>query len=149
MPMSRLELTSRLRKLGPRQIFMLLEAAAELAVATWRVKRGGPALSRLLQAPGINAVVDEDAAHIPQQTLDQVAWAINAVGRRLPRDPSCLMRALAARAMLARRGISCSIRIGISEDSENFRAHAWVEAGTRPVVGWIAGERFAVLAQIR
>lgn len=146
--MSWIEFTGRLRKLGPRQIQLLVEAAVELAAATWRVKLGGPSLSRLLQPPGTNGSPDEDANHIPQQTLDQVAWAIHAVGRRLPRDPSCLMRALAARAMLARRGISCSIRIGISEDSENFRAHAWVEAGTRPVVGWIAGERFAVLAQI-
>jgi hypothetical protein len=44
-----------------------------------------------------------------------------------PRPVSCLPRALALRAMLSRRGLSASVRIGAGRQGETVLAHAWVE----------------------
>jgi len=137
---------ARLARLGPRRIGLLLEAAASLAVAIVQVRWGGRHLIRLLSEP---APADQAVPAAARPDLALIAWSIDAVGRRLPRDPTCLMRAVAARAMLARRGVRCCIKIGISEDSQEFRPHAWVEVGQRPLLGWLKDERFNVLAEIR
>jgi len=144
--MSLHDILARLVKLGPRRIALLAEAAASLGVAIVQVRWNGRSLSRLLQSPSAPMA---GAPALTQKQFDLIAWSINAIGVRLPRDPTCLMRALAARAMLARRGVEGCIRIGISEDSADFRAHAWVEVGQQPLMGWIRNERFTVLAQIK
>jgi len=144
--MSSTDLVGRLARLGPRRLLLLVEAAASLAVATFQVRWNGRSLSRLLESP---STPRQATPVLTQEQFDRIAWSINAIGVRLPRDPTCLMRALAGRSMLARRGVDSCIRIGISEDSSDFRAHAWVEVGQQPVLGWIRNERFTVLAQIR
>jgi hypothetical protein len=135
----------KLARLGPCRGLALLEAAIGLGVAMIQVRWNGKRLSRLLQLPLSEREETETPAERP---LELVAWAINAAGARLPFHTTCLMRALAARAMLARRGVRGRIRIGISEDSKEFRAHAWVVVGERPVVGWFRNETYNVLAQI-
>jgi hypothetical protein len=40
---------------------------------------------------------------------------------------TCLVRCIAARAMLARYGFVARIRIGVLRDSSHFPAHAWLE----------------------
>ena len=143
--MSSTDFVGRLVRLGPHRLALLAETAASLGVATFQVRWNGRSLSRLLESPSIPS---QAARGLTPQQFDRIAWSINAIGVRLPRDPTCLMRALAARSMLARRGVQGCIRIGISEDASEFRAHAWVEVGQQPVLGWIRNERFTVLAQI-
>jgi hypothetical protein len=64
-----------------------------------------------------------------------VGWAVEAAARRLP-AASCLTRALAARWLLARRGVSSSLRFGWRADPrQGFQAHAWLVAGRDVVVG--------------
>jgi hypothetical protein len=46
----------------------------------------------------------------------------------LPLDSRCLVKALVLTRMLARRGIGCSLVLGVRAEPA-FAAHAWVEVG--------------------
>ncbi len=66
-----------------------------------------------------------------------VVRAIDGVSRRLP-GMTCLTQALAARAMLTRRGIPARLRIGVRPGaslSSPLDAHAWIESDGRLLVG--------------
>lgn len=69
-----------------------------------------------------------------------IGRAVDKVGDRLPWRSSCLVRALAARALLRRRGIACVLHFGVGRDDDGFKAHAWLEAGG----GHVCGGREAV-----
>ena len=53
--------------------------------------------------------------------------------RLLPTDGRCLMRSLVLTGLLARRGISSTLIIGVRPAPE-FAAHAWVEHERRPLL---------------
>jgi hypothetical protein len=58
------------------------------------------------------------------------------VGRTLPllpTDSRCLMRSLVLVRLLARRGVACSLVLGVTT-SPKVRAHAWVEHAGKPVL---------------
>jgi len=80
----------------------------------------------------------------------RVAAAVNAVARRLPGRPTCLVEALVVEAMLRRRGGAPRLRFGVRRpDSvhKSLEAHAWVESGGRIVVGDLDGfEQYATLS---
>ena len=64
----------------------------------------------------------------------QVARAIDRASRLVPHS-SCLPRALAARRMLERRGLTSALRFGVLRTAEGLCAHAWIEVAGRTVVG--------------
>ena len=67
--------------------------------------------------------------------LQNTVWAITRAGRYLP-GATCLVRALAARELLARSGLCAELRIGVAHDERGrFEAHAWLEYGGRVVLG--------------
>jgi hypothetical protein len=51
----------------------------------------------------------------------------------LPFDSRCLVRSLVLSALLARRGISSSLIIGVRSEP-SFEAHAWVECAGTPLL---------------
>lgn len=57
----------------------------------------------------------------------------------LPTDTRCLARSLVLTGLLARRGISSQLVIGVAPGA-TFRAHAWVEHAGYPVLPSGAGE---------
>lgn len=64
-----------------------------------------------------------------------VATAIRRARHLVP-AADCLPQALAAQAMLRRRGIACTVRIGVARDvQDELEAHAWVEVAGQVVVG--------------
>ncbi|MBI4500160.1 MAG: lasso peptide biosynthesis B2 protein [Gemmatimonadetes bacterium] len=67
----------------------------------------------------------------------RIAWALGALAPRLPGKNTCLIQALAAHAMLRRRGYPSELRIGVSgkDPAGAIKAHAWVECEGRVVVG--------------
>src|SRR2546428_6387850 len=74
----------------------------------------------------------------PQTPLPaaRIAWAVERMGRVVPGARSCLVQALAAQVLLARRGCNSSVRIGVAHPSgESLHAHAWVESEGRGVLG--------------
>jgi Transglutaminase-like superfamily len=71
-----------------------------------------------------------------QVYVDRVPWAVTLVSRYLPAPTSCLTRALAAQALLSRRGYQSHLRIGVAKGEDGqLEAHAWVESKGRVVIG--------------
>lgn len=66
----------------------------------------------------------------------RVVWAINLASRYVPASKNCLNRALAAKVLLARRGLSPHLRIGVRRGQDGtLQAHAWVEAADAILIG--------------
>jgi hypothetical protein len=70
-----------------------------------------------------------------REEADWVAWAVADMGARRWIDACCLPRALAAHAMLRRRGIVSRLCLGVAREGDALAAHAWVEVGTDKIVG--------------
>ena len=81
---------------------------------------------------------------LPQSEIPrQVAWAVRAVSRCVPRA-TCLTQAMATQAILAGLGVPATLRIGVAPGEKDGRleAHAWLEHGGRIVIGWETRGRF-------
>jgi hypothetical protein len=83
------------------------------------------------QAVGVvrSAVGPEDGSEVPKE----LQWFALRLGRavernleKLPGDTRCLTRSLVLQRMLARRGMSSTLVIGV-RSAPSFGAHAWVE----------------------
>jgi hypothetical protein len=83
------------------------------------------------------------------QPVARIAWAVNAVGKRLT-GTTCLVEALAADSMLRRHGHVPTLRLGVHDDGSvqsRLDAHAWVECGGMVVTGRIDNlQNYAVLS---
>lgn len=121
----------------------LLEAAIALTVASFRVRhRPFEELAPRLGRQGRRAIVElGDAERVVVRTTEQV---IAGICRRLPAPPTCLVQAVAARSLLARRGIPATLYIGVAGSTAEGRmqAHAWLECGDRVVTGRAGFARF-------
>lgn len=72
----------------------------------------------------------------------EVVWAVMLISEQLVKV-SCLPQALTAQILLARRGISCELRIGIRKTPEgSFEGHAWIERGGQILIGGADSARF-------
>jgi hypothetical protein len=70
-----------------------------------------------------------------QASVDRVVWAVTVASRYVPKA-TCLTQALATQVLLARRGHSVHLRIGVAHiETGEFQAHAWVECHGRVVIG--------------
>jgi hypothetical protein len=97
-------------------------------------------------------------ADTPGQALARdVRWAVAVWSRALPRRPTCLMQALAARRVLAARGVTCDLYFGVqaaaaSSDAPNrptIAAHAWLRCGDFVVTGEAEAAAFQPIALYR
>ena len=67
---------------------------------------------------------------------EKISWAVETAGRIVPTGTNCLVRAIAGREMLARRGVSSQIRLGIAKNSPDILSgHAWLECGDKIITG--------------
>jgi len=122
---------SRFLQLPSRQQAMAVEALFTLVVVSialrclpyrsWRAELGTPAGS----PPAADAIA----------TAREVGRSVVAVARNLPGRPQCLAQALAARAMLKRRGIDSELNLGVNKDRAAINAHAWLAVGKQIVTG--------------
>jgi hypothetical protein len=123
----------RLRTLSAADRRLLAEAGLLLVlsrIGLWLLPY--PTLRRALDR------VSPSGPEAPREAADRVAWAVNAVARRLP-GMTCLVQSLTAHALLHRRGYRADLRIGVHERASSaarpLEAHAWVECEGRVVVG--------------
>jgi len=68
---------------------------------------------------------------------ERVAWAVDQAGRFLG-NATCLVRAISGQIMLARRGFSSRVSIGVTTAeprSAGLIAHAWLEFGGHILLG--------------
>lgn len=90
-------------------------------------------------------VVQRAAARLERRRLPRpalpddakrVVWAVDVASRYIPASQNCLNRALTAKVLLARRGLSSQLRIGVRRDpAGELLAHAWVEAPEGILIG--------------
>jgi hypothetical protein len=124
----------------PRAPAEKLRLGIEALVLYGRVRllmRGGTALPdlvaalrnprRLVGSPSGDQLTDNIAAV-------RFGRAVTKALRPLPADTRCLMRSLVLVAVLARRGMDCTLVIGVMP-GEKFAAHAWVERDGQTVLG--------------
>ncbi|HYM25131.1 MAG TPA: lasso peptide biosynthesis B2 protein [Vicinamibacterales bacterium] len=111
----------------------VLEAASALVavrVGLWTLPYS--AVARLVAGRGVRL----RTAGVPGDT-NRIAAAVTGVARRLP-WMTCLVEALAAQALLRRRGYESSMRFGVRSGETVGRAidaHAWLVCDGRVVVG--------------
>jgi hypothetical protein len=122
-----------------------IEAAFELTRASLELWLLPPASAvKLLGVPGpVRA-----EAQVADERMDEAVRTGRAVGRvaaRLPWHPTCLRQAVAAQRMLRRRGIACTLHLGVTS-ARVGEAHAWVSVAGEPVVGRAGVERHVPLA---
>jgi hypothetical protein len=76
-----------------------------------------------------------------------VAWSVETIGAKAWMNALCLPCALAAHAMLRRRGIASRLCLGVARDEGAVAAHAWIEVGQDVIVGGAETTRFTRLTQ--
>jgi hypothetical protein len=117
----------------------LREAAVMLVLARLAV--------RIIPPARIFAWADRRPRRIRRFAAEEarwVCWAVEECGARM--NVLCLPRALAAQAMLRRRGIVSRLCLGVAREGEAFAAHAWIEIGKDKVVGAAEADGFTPLA---
>jgi len=132
----------RYRGISAAQKRLLREAFAALAIA--RIALGCVPFRRIAAWLGTSGA--ESAASVTAeqaQAAEAVGWAVTALARRVPWDGRCFAQALAATAMLRRRGVDGTVSFGVCEGAAaGFEAHAWLRVGARMVTGGAGHERF-------
>jgi hypothetical protein len=128
------------RQLLREALLRLLLARAALALVPFR------RLAAWLGEPGAESGPDVSEEQRP--VVEDVAWAVQAMARRVPWDSRCLAQAFAAYRMLRRRGIAATVYFGVRKDpAVPFKAHAWLRCGPRIVTGEAGHEAYRVLGQ--
>lgn len=65
----------------------------------------------------------------------RIGGAVARAAHHVPWKAVCLPQAIAAKAMLRRRGIGATLHFGVSKQGERLGAHAWLMVGTLGVSG--------------
>ena len=76
-----------------------------------------------------------------------IAWAVQTAAAKPGINALCLPRALAAHAMLRRRGIASRLCIGVAREQGGLAAHAWVEVSKQKIDAGVGEAGYARLAE--
>ncbi|HEU0133612.1 MAG TPA: lasso peptide biosynthesis B2 protein, partial [Allosphingosinicella sp.] len=108
---------------------LVAEACWALAIAETRLRlsslkhQGVPGLV----PPGDEASAVQAGGAGERKAALEVGWAVTRVAAYFPASAMCLAQALAARAMLRRRGIGSLMHFGVARaEGGPFEAHAWL-----------------------
>lgn len=129
-------------KLGTMRRVYLREATLMLLLAALSL--------RIVPQRYIFAWLNRSPRQVSRFAIDEVpwiSWAIETVAATNWIRASCLPRALAACAMLRRRGIPNRLLLGVVRDGESLTAHAWVEVGKEKIIGGKESDRFMPIAE--
>ena len=131
----------RFLQMPNRQRLLLLEAAlflglARLALLTLPFGRIAPWLQR-----------SPDSDRRDTTAVRAVGQAVTIAARNVPWNAVCLPQAMAAKAMLARRGQGSTLHLGAARAGSGLTAHAWLVAGGEVVVGEAGIDDVAPLAR--
>lgn len=71
-----------------------------------------------------------------ERRVREISQAVRTVSRHTPWQSRCLVQAIAAQRMLARRRIACTLYLGTARDRQGrMVAHAWTRSGECYVTG--------------
>ncbi|MEA3187475.1 MAG: hypothetical protein QOD99_1305 [Chthoniobacter sp.] len=79
--------------------------------------------------------------------IEWISWAIETAGNSRWMETPYLPRALAAQAMLRRRGVIGHLCLGVSDEKNVVFAHAWVEVEGKMIVGGANARGFTKVAE--
>lgn len=128
---------------APSKLRLVVEILLTYARVRWSLMRSDvPATVAELRACAAGPA--EDDGDLVAVNGWRLGRAVMRTLRLLPTDSRCLVRSLVLTRLLARRGISSSLVIGVRTD-HGFEAHAWVEYAGRPV---LPDEGFSPLTQL-
>lgn len=114
--------------------------AASLAIRFLPFRRLIPILTRALPRPGLTGPARGAA-------IADIRRAVRAAAARLPNRPLCFPQAVAAQAMLRRRGVPSTVCYGVNTGAgQGLSAHVWLVAGADGVVGQGLAAQFPLLA---
>ncbi len=119
---------------------LLLEAfatllAARVSLALLPVRWIFRWLERPLRHPAAAGQRDASAAGRPD-VVERIRWAVLTVARYGPLSFVCFPQALAAHAMLRRRGVGSVMHYGVRRSADRqMRAHTWLEVDNRMLLG--------------
>ncbi|MGA7311491.1 MAG: lasso peptide biosynthesis B2 protein [Pseudolabrys sp.] len=105
---------------------------------------------RFVPSPRVFRWADRPPRRINRFAVDEVSWvswAVESVGTKSWMNALCLPRALAAHAMLRRRGVASRLCLGVARDGHDLAAHAWVEVGENKIISDPEVGRFTRLAE--
>lgn len=83
-----------------------------------------------------------DVAKERQKKL-MVRKTIHRLRKKTPWESTCLVQSMAAKAMLNRRGIGCTLYFGMAKDNRQksgWDAHAWLRSGRLMITGATGGK---------
>ena len=117
-------------------------AIARIAMALLPFRR----IAAWMGTPGAETPATATAAEI--RVAEEIGWAVGALARRVPWDGRCLAQALAATAMLRRRGLEGTVSFGVCRgETTELDAHAWLRFGPCMVTGGPGHQRFNSLTK--
>ncbi len=123
---------ARLRAMSGAERWLLADAVCSLAIARAVIlavpfRRIARWLDRTPREP----------ARVPDPSLTRaVRRAVMIAAHHVPWNAVCLPQAMAAKSMLARRGVASTLHLGLArKGAAELLAHAWLEAGGAIVVG--------------
>lgn len=146
---------NRTRQIDNRDRLLLAEAIWNLAAA--RLRLATQPFSRIARRLGgftTPAQAQEKYAGHRWSADDRavatkVGWAVTRAARHVPFGAVCLPQAMAAKAMLARRGIASTMHFGTMRgDALSLSAHAWLDAAGVEVTGYPVEAQFTEIACI-
>jgi hypothetical protein len=145
---------TRARQIDHRERLLLAEAiwalaAARIRLATQPFPRIARALGGFTTPAQVRAQESRVLSAEDQATAAKVGWAVTRAARHVPFGAVCLPQAMAAKAMLARRGIASVMHFGTMRgETLSLAAHAWLDAAGVEVTGYPVEPRFTEIACI-
>ena len=138
----------RLLSPGPLSWLDRIRLTTQIAAAHRRVRR---AQRQTEDVRKVLAVVRDEPLKAaagerePPEVAARIGYAVSRAMPRLPADSRCLAQSLVLSNLLARRGLSSTLIIGVTSGEEKFGAHAWVEFDGHPL---LAPGEFGRLAEL-
>ncbi|WP_263416626.1 lasso peptide biosynthesis B2 protein [Terriglobus albidus] len=130
-----------------RRVCLMGECALELLRARHMIlHRPFDRTAATLQSP----ISEQCAPGRQPEIVRQVREAMGGILRRIPWRPTCLMRAIAAQRVLARRQVASCLTLAVLPTAgTTVNAHAWLEAAGIVVTGRSEMGRYAPIYHFR
>lgn len=143
----------RLAQVGPREHGLLIEAtlallSARIVIALVPFPRVARRLGGFVAPHHALAKAAEHRPSPKDQALARdIGWAVTRAARHIPFKAVCLPQAMAAHAMLKKRGIFGVIHFGTARGAAlTLQAHAWLDVGAVEVTGYPVGPELTEIA---
>ena len=105
---------------------------------------------RIIAPARIFAWVDRPLRRTNRFSADEIGWinwAVDTITAKSSGNNLCLPHALAAHAMLRRRGIASRLCLAVARGQQELAGHAWIEVGDHTIIGDTGGGRFTRIAE--